>query len=183
MAKTFKVVKRLPRVRRGAQGLPSLPRLPSFATGKRMPSFPALQPIGLGRVRGSVLDSQPGVPPVPEWWAARYPVGSDLEWMVYWWLTSKGIPFDYQVPFGGGRVTGGQMFDFLVKDRVPPLVLGPQGEYWHYASQEKRQHTMDLKLEAQRAGFPVVFMREQDLRMSLESTMTAALAGIQLFAD
>lgn len=148
------------------RGVPALPRLP------KLPGLPTIAPAMVpARAAGE------GPPAAPAGWP-----GSDLEWLVNWWLTQHKIDFQYQAPFLGGRQSlGGQVADFVIPDRR--LILGPQGEYWHYASTEKRARTLLGKMALQAQGWTVVFMMERDLKQSLSGTMEAAMRGQQLFRD
>ena len=123
-------------------------------------------------------DPEEGKPPAPPpTWA-----GSDLEWMVAWWLRRHKIEFQYQAGFlGGRRALGGQVADFVIPERM--LILAPQGEYWHYASTEKRGRTLVGKLALQAQGWTVVFLLQRDLETRLDYVMREGLRGIQLFRD
>lgn len=120
-----------------------------------------------------------GPPPMPASWT-----GSDLEWIVYWWLTKEKIPFVYQSPFGGGRKQiGGQVVDFEVTDRVPSLLIGVQGEYFHYRTGGQRARSLMSKVVLQARGYMVVYVLGRDLQTRPDYTMRAALRGEQLFGD
>ncbi len=110
--------------------------------------------------------------------------GSDLEWFVYDWLTRQHIPFDYQVPYLGGRFSkGGQIIDFVLLGTIPRILLGVQGEWWHYRNTQQGAISQLAKLSLQRGGDIVVYLRENDLRARLDYTMREAVKGHQLFQD
>jgi hypothetical protein len=52
------------------------------------------------------------------------------ERMVYGWLIRHKVIFDYQSPVLGGKVAGGAVLDFVLHDRVDPIVIRIQS-YWH----------------------------------------------------
>lgn len=146
------------------------------------PKAPALTPVGLPSSTRQALAGESQAPPEPMWWE-----GSDIEWMVYWWLTAQGVQFDYLYQFRGGRHASlyrGQEFDFLVTDRGGKgLVIGVHGDYWHYRSSSHWQKEKLRKDLIRRAGYRVVYVRGSDLQSSLDGTMREALHGIQTFSD
>ena len=156
----------------------TLGRLPRSPTLPRLPGLPKIG--GLKQVAPSPLKTaESGPPEAPANWP-----GSDLEWMVAWWLTQHRIPFQYQAPYLGGRATlSGQVVDFVIEDRQPPLLIGVQGEYWHYADSAKRARALLAKLNLMARGFQVIYVRGIDLTTRLTATMENALRGIQIFQD
>ena len=58
--------------------------------------------------------------------------GSTQEWYVAKALWRLDHEFEYQVPYFGGSIRGGQILDFLVKTTVPlPTPIQVFGSYWH----------------------------------------------------
>ena len=161
---------------------PRMPRMPRFK-GLAAFRFPSLVP---GTKPSAVYETiqeaeEAGAPPVPVWWRSQNPAGSDLEWMVYWWLSAHGVPFVYQFYGLGGRQQGDQVPDFYLPGSE--LLLDVQGEYWHYSSTKLRQAALVDKQQALQQGYRMVFLREIDLRQHLNGTMAAAIRGEQTFAD
>jgi hypothetical protein len=61
-------------------------------------------------------------------------VGSRNEWFIYQALRYRGIPtwsIEYQVYYGGGRMLGGQVLDFVIYLGGSPIVIRVMGKYWH----------------------------------------------------
>lgn len=165
---------KLPRMRPHTEDrLPMPPRFPHEAVLEALGTPKAIKRL----VRDANLD---GLPLQPSWWP-----GSDIEWLVYWYLTAHGVKFDYQYPVAGGRYSVlpgiGQVLDFTVPDRS--LVLNVQGEYWHYSTTALRQEALVKKNELLSLGWRVVYVLGHDLQHQLAGTMEAALQGLQLFND
>ncbi len=159
--------------------MPVLARLPKSPTLPKLPGLPKVG--GLKLVAPSPLKTtdESGPPAAPATWP-----GSDLEWMVEWWLTQRRIPHQYQAPYLGGRATlSGQVVDFVVEDRQPPLLIGVQGEYWHYADSAKRARSKLAKVALEAQGYTCVYVLGIDLTTRLDFTLTEALRGNQLFSD
>ncbi|MDO8671249.1 MAG: hypothetical protein Q7O66_07430 [Dehalococcoidia bacterium] len=155
-----------------------LARLPKSPTLPKLPGLPKAGGLTMAPP-SPVKDEKSGPPEAPSTWS-----GSDLEWMVAWWLTQHRIPFQYQAPFLGGKATlGGQVVDFVVEDRQPPLLLGVQGEYWHYADSAKRARSKLAKVSLEAQGFEVVYLLGVDITTRLDFALTQALRGVQLFSD
>ena len=152
--------------------LVKLPRPP------RPPTVPGMRQWkpNYGAPATAFAKKESGPPPQPGSWP-----GSDIEWIVNWWLTVRHIPFTYQQAFLGGRLLrGGQVADFVVP---PNLVIGVQGEYWHYRTSALRGIALLAKVALQGEGYTVVYVRGVDLKERLDYTMERALLGIQLFSD
>jgi hypothetical protein len=61
-------------------------------------------------------------------------VGSRNEWYIYQALRYRGVPtwaIEYQVYWGGGRMLGGQVLDFVVDLGGTPFIIRVMGKYWH----------------------------------------------------
>lgn len=59
---------------------------------------------------------------------------SDLEWRVYKALKRLGWSdsnVDFQTPILGGRLPGGAVLDFVVWTMGGPVIVEPNGDYWH----------------------------------------------------
>ena len=132
-------------------------------------------------------DSPGDAPIVSEIGSATLP-----EWYVWWYLTRRAkllpnVEFEFQSSlFGGRRELGGLVVDFLLRDRFSPgLVVNVQGYHWHRYSTRSRATDVLTKIRLQSAPyfFTVVYVLEDDLLHRLGSTMTAALAGTQLYED
>ena len=142
----------------------------------RVPALPKIP--GLPRVAPAPVktEEKPGPP-------ATWP-GSDLEWLVADWLTRHRVPFQYQAPYLGGRTSlGGQVVDFVIEDRQPPLLLGVQGEYWHYGTTAQAGRSLLAKIALQAQGFVVVYVKGIDLENRIDFTLRSAMEGHQLFSD
>lgn len=153
--------------RRNTVRAPKLPALPKF------PVFP-------GRIAG-MQKPEPinEVPPKP----ADF-LGPDDEWRVYWWLTKHNVAFEYQASVMGGRKQlGGLVPDFLITDRMPPLAINVQGQYWHFGNSGLAAANLMTKIQLLNRGYDVVYVREEDIYARLDYTMQQALKGIQLYQD
>jgi hypothetical protein len=116
-------------------------------------------------------------------WRQKFPVMSDLEFVVMDYLTRKkkwelGREFEYQTPIAGGRtVYGGFLVDFLVR---PDLALQPQGERWHLQQPMDRARLRVEKMLLTSRGYEVIYLWESDLLTRTSYTMEAALRRQQL---
>lgn len=143
-------------------------RLPRGFTLAGAPAFPYRGP----RPRGTAVDDN-----IPVWFP-----GSNLEWLVYRWLSASNVEFLFQVPIAGGRVEkGGIIADFVLTDRIPPVILRAQGFHWHGESTSSRARDLEQKLVLTDLGFEVVDLRESDLTTNLDYAMRQAIAGLQIF--
>ena len=90
---------------------------------------------------------------------------SSYEWNVAVALYSYGWDFSYQVSyFGGRRIAGGQVLDFLV--HTPPLLtpIYVYGEYYHANRTQERDRWLITKLKAALHGRirePLIWTGEQ----------------------
>lgn len=57
--------------------------------------------------------------------------GSKYEWYTALALWGADIGFQYQVPVFGGKVSGGQVVDFLIATLPLPTPLFVDGQHWH----------------------------------------------------
>jgi|TARA_Y100000310_G_scaffold220623_1_gene222173 very-short-patch-repair endonuclease len=104
-------------------------------------------------------------------------VKSDLEEIVYNWLTKRNIEFVFQSSLLGGRFSlGGAIVDFTFPDRR--LAWRIQGDYFH---RQIAQHASDrIQKEMLMAqGWTVVDIFGTDLETPIEvnTTLTKALEG------
>ena len=103
---------------------------------------------------------------------------TDIEKIVYNYLTARKIPFQFQSSLAGGYYSlGGSVIDFL----LPDLRLGfrVMGEYWHRGISKSGQDLIQReRLSAM--GLTVVDLLEEDLHNRLEETMTKALRGEEM---
>ena len=106
--------------------------------------------------------------------------GSDIEKLVFMWLTRNKIPFEYQTSLAGGHFAlGGSVVDFLLSDRM--LAWRIQGSYWHRGV-EKTGSDQIQKEMLNALGWTVVDLREDDLLSKLDATLIAALRGEEVLA-
>lgn len=72
--------------------------------------------------------------------------GSVNEWNVAQALDRLKMPYRYQVPiYGGRRMPGGQVVDFLVEIPPKPIPLYVQGQYWHRQANEMADFIKQIK--------------------------------------
>lgn len=123
---------------------------------------------------------------VPGSFLARYPAASLLEYQMYWWLQRKGrmepgVDFAYQDPVLGGRMPGGQVLDFVVLDRTPPLAIYANGDFWHFGgSTGKLQASYDaVENVRQILGYDGVIVWESEFVLAPDAVMRLALEGIE----
>jgi len=73
--------------------------------------------------------------------------GSKEEYRCAKALEKYGWDFDYQVQyFGGRRVAGGQVLDFLVQTLPLPTPLQIYGDYWHGSAEAERDRLQQILL-------------------------------------
>jgi len=104
--------------------------------------------------------------------------GSDIELIVYGWLTKRGIFFSFQSSHAGGIYElGGAVVDFTLDEL--DIALRVHGEYWHRQVAKRGQDIIQREmLEAE--GWTVVDLWESDIKDNLEETMEKALQGIEM---
>ena len=102
---------------------------------------------------------------------------SDLEVIVYNWLTKHQIMFSFQSSFSGGRFElGGSVVDFTLDDML--IAIRVQGEYFHKGVEKTGTDAVQREiLESQ--GWTVVDVWGEDILdpSRLEETMQKAIRG------
>ena len=77
----------------------------------------------------------------------RFPTASLPELVAMDWLKSRGQQFVYQAQlFGGRRLRGGVLPDFVLQNLGGAMVWAIQGEYWH-TKEGKREKDRAQKLQ------------------------------------
>ena len=92
------------------------------------------------------------------------PVGSQNELNTAQALYELKLTFDYQVNFGGGRVLGGQVIDFVVHTKPLPTPVFVQGSYWHGGKKAMESRLKMWQVEAKTRGYwakPVELTEEE----------------------
>ena len=104
-----------------------------------------------------------------------FPFLSNLEKVVYIWLSERGIPFNAQVKMFGVREVGSATVDFILPDRN--IALRCMGSYWHSGlKSEARDDFGKEQLIAK--GYVVVDLHEESLAEDkIDRTMEAAIQG------
>lgn len=116
----------------------------------------------------------------------KFPVATLPELVVYNWLEKEHVKFEFQVElFGGRRLRGGLLPDFVVERGAGAIAWQVQGEYWHsQALKDDGDRIANLRMLGQvvrgRRIEKVVELWENDLyRKSLRNTvMSLALSGV-----
>jgi len=94
---------------------------------------------------------------------------SDLEWRVYKALKRLGwsdANIDFQTPILGGRLPGGALLDFVVWAMGGPVIIEPNGDYWHVSSQalvNRDKQRSQMIAEAWRHPFRYHIIAQGDL--------------------
>lgn len=104
-------------------------------------------------------------------------VMSDIERIVYDYLTNHGIEFQFQTSLSGGWYSlGGAVVDFLFEDRR--LAWRIQGEYYHKGVEKEGSDIVQREL-LENMGWIVVDIWGDDIKdpTRLEQTMRLALQG------
>lgn len=101
--------------------------------------------------------------------------GSKNEENVYIALKNSKEPFEYQVPFFGGRsVRGGIVVDFIVHIAPKPVAIWVQGEYWHRRKSTEDSFAMD---RMRKAGYYPVELTEAET-MTIDAASAAVKAKV-----
>lgn len=105
------------------------------------------------------------------------PVASDLEELVYNWLTRRGIPFRFQTSLMGGYYQlGGSVVDFIVE---PNLAWRVQGEYFHEGVTKKGSDMIQREM-LMGLGYVVVDLYADDLIERIDETLRKAMLGEEM---
>jgi len=102
---------------------------------------------------------------------------SDIEAIVYDWLSEKNIAFTFQSSFGGGRFElGGSIIDFTLDELN--IGLRVHGDYWHSGVEKSATDEVQRELlESQ--GWQIVDIWGSDLETpeEINTTLEKALRG------
>lgn len=115
---------------------------------------------------------------------AKFPVATLPELVAYEWLQRRNIPFSFQVElFGGRRVRGGLLPDFVIEQGATALAWQIQGEYWHSVGlKDDADRTNNLRMLGQvvdgRRIEQVVELWENDIYQKRPQVFNMGLAGI-----
>ena len=100
---------------------------------------------------------------------------TDIETIVYGWLTKKGIVFQFATSLRGGFYQlGGAVVDFILPARM--LAWRVMGEYYHRGVVKEGSDIIQKELLAE-LGYVVVDIWGDDIEDRLEETLTKALRG------
>ena len=107
-------------------------------------------------------------------------VMTDIEQIVYDWLTARNIPFRFQSALMGGFYQlGGAVVDVIITDRN--LAWRIQGEYWHRGVSKTGQDILQREM-LNELGYTVVDLLSDDLEdpTRRDETLTKALRGEEM---
>jgi len=103
---------------------------------------------------------------------------SNLEAIVFRWLTKRKIPFSFQTSLAGGHYAlGGAVVDFLLEERR--LAWRIQGEYWHRGVSKTGQDIIQKEMLSE-LGYVVVDLLADDIENRLDETLRLALQGQEM---
>ena len=103
---------------------------------------------------------------------------SDIEAIVYQWLTRKNIEFQFQTSLMGGFYQlGGTVVDFLIPSRN--LAWRVQGEYFHSGVTKEGSDLIQREMLTE-LGWTVVDLFSNDIIDKTDETLTKALQGIEM---
>ena len=108
------------------------------------------------------------------------PILSDLELIVYNWLTKRKIVFEYGVSVRGGVFEiGGAKIDFTLPERN--IAIRVQGSYWHRGVVPEGKDALQREMLTAE-GWTVVDIWGDDILdpTRLEQTMRLALQGREM---
>jgi len=104
-------------------------------------------------------------------------IGTNIEILVYNWLTRRNIQFSFQSSLMGGYFElGGAVVDFIIEGGIALRLFG---EYWHRGV-EKEGSDLIQKEMLTGMGYTVVDIWAQDLETRLDETMNLAVQGIEV---
>ena len=102
--------------------------------------------------------------------------GSQNEVNVAAALDKLGLQYQFQYSWGGGRVLGGQVIDFIVYTKPKPTPVYVQGAYWHGGKNAMESKLKMWQVEAATRGYwskPVALEEEET------STLEKALDAVK----
>ena len=100
---------------------------------------------------------------------------TDIETIVYQWLTRRNIEFQFQTSLRGGFFAlGGAVVDFLLDDLN--IAIRVFGEYWHRGVTKEGSDILQREMLGE-LGWTVVDLWSDDIESKLEETMRLALMG------
>ena len=103
-------------------------------------------------------------------------VMSDLEAIVFDYLTKRNILFSFQTSLMGGHFSlGGAVVDFIIGN----LAWRIQGEFWHTGVTKSGADDIQREMLSG-MGYTVVDLWGQDLLNRLDETLTKALLGEEM---
>lgn len=104
--------------------------------------------------------------------------GSDIEKLVYDWLTQHGIRFRFQSSLSGGYYSlGGMVVDFILTERNTAIRV--MGEYYHQGVEPEGKAIIQREqLEAM--GYIVVDCWGEDILSNIDEVMSKAILGIEM---
>lgn len=103
---------------------------------------------------------------------------TDIETVVYKWLTGRNVEFQFQTSLRGGfYALGGAVVDFLLPDRR--LAWRVFGEYWHRGVEKMGSDVIQREMLSE-LGYVVVDLWASDIESRLEETMKLALQGQEM---
>jgi len=104
-------------------------------------------------------------------------VMSDIEQVVFDFLTKRNIAFDFQTWLSGGLFAlGGTVVDFIVE---PNLAWRIMGEYYHRGIEKTGSDTIQRETLSA-LGYVVVDIWADDIENRLEKTLRLALQGQEM---
>ncbi|MCC6629665.1 MAG: hypothetical protein IT340_19985 [Chloroflexi bacterium] len=168
--------------RRDPLGLPEV-RLPRLPTVREPAKWNRSEVAFRRRAPAYVTRFEPERPagPMPAWWLARYPGGTEPEWAIWWALVRQGkqAEQDFFVHAGIGAQGRGVLLNKTIDFVLPydRVAIEVQGLYWHYLSTAKQATDARRYADLVGAGYSVVFIDEDDALARPIWAAREALAG------
>lgn len=105
--------------------------------------------------------------------------GTRPERIVAGWLDAHGIPYNFQLPIAGGRLTaGGIVVDFLIL--VPPVPIALWvNSWWHRAPERRELDAVQQDIIKQNVGYRVEEIWEEEILnwRTLDARMREIILG------
>ncbi len=140
-----------------------------------------MQTLGYNEYFGKVDTISPRIKGAPrtKTESELFAQASDIEKIVYAWLASHSVPFDFQSQLIGGfdRQIGDAIVDFVLKENN--VVIRVQGEYWHTGAEVEAKDVIQ-KERLRDLGYSVVDVWGTDIQNQLEVVMTKAIQGEEI---